>query len=279
MAQGSPARSRTVRAGSTLACGEAVSERGGFTRQPRHEPAGGRLPVRCRSAPALCRVQGPTACTALRPRCHPTARASQLRSVTGSARRAADSVERLVERAPTDTLCTVCFPGIFAGQSVQPVRSGRLSGLLLIRGLGVQVPGGAPVLTWRFYASAAPGRPAAWNESIRWFAAHSALTAHADGPHDHAEQSACMLAMRASPPLARLPRPAAMLTYWPFGVWVERNHNHRAATRTGSDGSAQVTRDRRHRGADDRVVEHAQQHREHDAERVQRTRPGGSVVH
>ena len=169
--------------------------------------------------------------------------------------------------------------GHIRGTSVQPVRSGRLSGLLLIRGLGVQVPGGAPVLTWRFYASAAPGRPAAWNESIRWFAAHSALTAHADGPHDHAEQSACMLAMRASPPLARLPRPAAMLTYWPFGVWVERNHNHRAATRTGSDGSAQVTRDRRHRGADDRVVEHAQQHREHDAERVQRTRPGGSVVH
>jgi Bacterial regulatory proteins, gntR family/Phage integrase, N-terminal SAM-like domain len=39
--------------------------------------------------------------------------------------------------------------------SVQLVRSGRFSGLLLIRGFGVQVPGGAPVLTWFFSALAA----------------------------------------------------------------------------------------------------------------------------
>ena len=65
------------------------------------------------------------------------------------------------------------------GLSVQLARSGRFSGLLLIRGFGVQVPGGAPVLTWGFYVSAGPGRPSAWNESIRCFAA---LTAHARRP-------------------------------------------------------------------------------------------------
>ena len=35
--------------------------------------------------------------------------------------------------------------------SVQAERSGRRSFPLLIRGFGVQVPGGAPVLTWPFY--------------------------------------------------------------------------------------------------------------------------------
>jgi hypothetical protein len=40
--------------------------------------------------------------------------------------------------------------GRIRGLSVQLVRSGRFSGLLLIRGFGVQVPGGAPVLTCEY---------------------------------------------------------------------------------------------------------------------------------
>jgi hypothetical protein len=37
--------------------------------------------------------------------------------------------------------------------SVQVVRSEPWARLLLIRGFGVRVPGGAPVLTWGFFAS------------------------------------------------------------------------------------------------------------------------------
>jgi hypothetical protein len=63
------------------------------------------------------------------------------------------------------------------GTSVQLVRSGRFSGLLLIRGFGVQVPGGAPVLTWCFSALAAlSGR---WR-GTSWSAAslHTVHTQH-----------------------------------------------------------------------------------------------------
>jgi len=48
--------------------------------------------------------------------------------------------------------CTGCVPGVRAAASVQAVRPGRPDGPLLIRGFGVQVPGGAPVLTWPFSA-------------------------------------------------------------------------------------------------------------------------------
>jgi hypothetical protein len=46
--------------------------------------------------------------------------------------------------------------------SVQAARSGRRSSLLLIRGFGVQVPGGAPVLTWSFTRSGSPREGRFW---------------------------------------------------------------------------------------------------------------------
>ena len=44
----------------------------------------------------------------------------------------------------------VCFPGVPAAAFVQAERPGRPGGPLLIRGFGVQVPGGAPVRSSRF---------------------------------------------------------------------------------------------------------------------------------
>jgi hypothetical protein len=68
-----------------------------------------------------------------------------------------------------------------------PAKRAAPSGLLLIRGFGVQIPGGAPVLTWRSLLLAPLGGPLPWNESIRCFAAHIAHTAHPGSSPDHAE--------------------------------------------------------------------------------------------
>jgi len=51
-----------------------------------------------------------------RPRCRTGCQANRrLHSVTEPVRLSADSVERVVERAPAHYQCNLCFPGIFAG--------------------------------------------------------------------------------------------------------------------------------------------------------------------
>jgi hypothetical protein len=69
--------------------------------------------------------------------------------------------------------------GHIRGTSVQPVRLWRLSGLLLIRGLGGQVPGGAPFLTWCYLALAPPG--GRWRGTSR--SAASLHTVHIQTAH------------------------------------------------------------------------------------------------
>ena len=61
--------------------------------------------------------------------------------------------------------------------SVQAERPLRRSGPLLIRGFGVRVPGGAPVLTCGFSRSKVILADSAWNDLIRCFDANDAHTA------------------------------------------------------------------------------------------------------
>ena len=68
--------------------------------------------------------------------------------------------------------------GHIRGTSVQLVRSGRFSGLLLIRGFRVRAPDAPPTLTCRNSSRLTCRGGLAWNDSIRCFNAHSAPNAH-----------------------------------------------------------------------------------------------------
>ena len=96
------------------------------------------------------------------------------------------AVERVVERAPWNSQCSLCFPRICRGTSVQAVRSGQCSGLLLIRGFRVGAPGAPPALNCRNCSGRARCHGSAWNDTVRRF---DSLSAHgARPPHTHSDR-------------------------------------------------------------------------------------------
>ncbi len=117
--------------------------------QTGHPALMGQRPVDRRQAGGIVRPPAPAGRRRRnRLRCRASLLYDRLRSVTECAEPDIDAVERVVETS-TDRIRVHCVrSGQIPETLVQVERAVRPSSPLLIRGLGVRVPGGAPVLSW-----------------------------------------------------------------------------------------------------------------------------------